>query len=113
MDRCTLVAKVRFDKGEEGMKSFVFRFVDMDGHPVVPIKTPNPFEVQIPPAATSVSAGSVLNIQPLILPSFGEYRIDLLVNEISVGSIPVFAHRFEFPQQMSQPQPPPPPQQSV
>jgi hypothetical protein len=110
VEHCAIVAKIRFDKSEEGIKFLKFTFIDSDGKPIVPIPNPQPANLQIPPQATTATIGTVLNIVPLQIPRFGDYQIDLAVNDTWVASIPLFARKIALPPHMMWPPQPPPPQ---
>lgn len=94
---CTLVAKLRFQKIEEGMKEIKFSIIDSDGKPVQPAPPAQQINIQIPSGASSASAAIVVGIHSLQIPRAGEYEIGLAVNGRQEMTVPVFVR-----------QPPPP-----
>ena len=108
--QCALVAKVRFDRSEEGLRLLTFSFVDPDGRPVTELPPLQALDVQIPPDASSLTAGTLITIQPLQFAKFGEYRVDLAVNGVLAASVPVFVRKIPPPPHLL---PPPSPQPSL
>jgi hypothetical protein len=90
---CCLVVKIRFDKIEEGTKTIKIMFVDHDGKQVFPPIEGN-VEVKIPDDHGSGTVQLVVIVQQLQLPHFGEYQIDVALDGLVVGSIPLFARPF-------------------
>jgi len=91
--QCALAIKLRFERVEEGEKRLRIALVDSDGKPVMPTidaATQVKFTDESPTATASV----VLNIQRLKLPHFGEYAVDLAVDEHHEESIPLFVARI-------------------
>jgi hypothetical protein len=91
--QCALAIKLRFERVEEGEKRLRIALVDSDGKPVMPTidaVTQVKFIDESPTATASV----VLNIQQLKLPHFGEYAVDLAVDEHHKESIPLFVARI-------------------
>lgn len=86
---CALVARLRFEKIEEGLKKIKISFVDADGNPIMPV-----METQVPvqanPWESSAIAQVVSVMSQLRLPSFGEYSIDLAVDGRQESSTPLF-----------------------
>ena len=92
--QCALAIKLRFERVEEGEKRLRIALVDSDGKPVMPTidaATQMKFTDDSPTATASV----VLNIQQLKLPHFGEYAIDVAVDERHEASIPLFVARIK------------------
>lgn len=87
---CSLVAKLRFRKIEEGVKEILFSIIDSDGKPVQPAPPPQQMNIQIPPGASSASAAIVVAIHNLQIPRAGEYEIGLAVNGRLEMTVPVF-----------------------
>ena len=91
--QCALAIKLRFERVEEGEKRLRIVLVDSDGKPVMPTidaATQVKFTDESPTATASV----VLNIQQLKLPHFGEYAVNLAVDEHHEESIPLFVARI-------------------
>jgi hypothetical protein len=87
--QCSLAIKLRFERVEEGRKRIRIAFIDSDGAPVMP-----PLEatadVQFHGEEPTVAAAMALNIHQLRLPSFGEYSIDLAVDDRQEASSPLY-----------------------
>ena len=86
--QCALALKLRFERLEEGQKRIRIAFVDSDGASVMPTLDTTT-QVQFRPDDSSATASLVLVIQQLKLPRFGEYSIDLAVDNRHEASIPL------------------------
>jgi hypothetical protein len=86
--QCALALKLRFERLEEGQKRIRIAFVDSDGASVMPALDTTT-QVQFRPDDSSATASLVLVIQQLKLPRFGEYSIDLAVDDRHEASIPL------------------------
>jgi len=86
--QCSLALKLRFERLEEGQKRIRIAFVDSDGASVMPTLDTTT-QVQFRPDDSSATASLVLVIQQLKLPRFGEYSIDLAVDDRHEASIPL------------------------
>ena len=86
--QCALALKLRFERLEEGQKRIRIAFVDSDGASVMPTLDTTT-QVQFRPDDSSATASLVLVIQQLKLPRFGEYSIDLAVDDRHEASIPL------------------------
>ena len=93
--QCSVAIKLRFERVEEGKKRLRIAFVDTDGASVMPTLDAE-IEVRFPGNDSTSTVSLALNIQQLKLPRFGEYSIDLAVDDRHEASIPLFV-------------PPPPP----
>ena len=92
---CTLAARVRFDRIEEGLKKFKISFVDSDGRLILP-SLETQILVQIPPESQNATAQIVTQLSQLILPRFGEYSIDLAIDGRQEASTPIYARQIPF-----------------
>jgi hypothetical protein len=86
--QCALAIKLRFERLEEGQKRIQIAFVDSDGTSVMPTLNTTT-QVRIGPNDSTATATLVLVIQQLKLPKFGDYSIDLAVDERHEASIPL------------------------
>jgi hypothetical protein len=86
--QCALALKLRFERLEDGQKRIRIAFVDSDGASVMPTLDTTT-QVQFRPDDSSATASLVLVIQQLKLPRFGEYSIDLAVDDRHEASIPL------------------------
>jgi hypothetical protein len=94
---CSLVAKLRFQKIEEGIKEIRFSIIDSDGTPLQPAPPPQQINIQIPSGASSASAAIVVSIHNLQVPRAGEYEIGLAVNGRLEMTVPVFVRQPSAP----------------
>ena len=90
--QCALAIKLRFERLEEGQKRIRIAFVDSDGASVMPTLDTTT-QVQFQPDDSTASASLILVLQQLRLPKFGEYSIDLAVDDRHEASIPLLVSR--------------------
>lgn len=90
--QCALAIKLRFERLEAGQKRIRIAFVDSDGASVMPTLDTTT-QVQFGPDDSTATASLVLVIQQLKLPRFGEYSIDLAVDDRHEASIPLLVSR--------------------
>jgi hypothetical protein len=90
---CSLIAKLRFRKIEEGLKEIRFSIIDSDGKPLQPSPPPQQINIQIPSGASSASAAIVVGIHNLQIPHAGEYEIGLAVNGRLEMTVPLFVRQ--------------------
>jgi len=90
---CSLVAKLRFRKIEEGVKEIRFSIIDSDGKALQPAPPPQQINIQIPSGASSASAAIVVGIHNLQIPRAGEYELGLAVNGRLEMTVPVFVRQ--------------------
>ncbi len=87
---CAIVASVRFNPSEAGQKTFKVNFIDADMKRIIPPLTaripvfeqgrhPRPFLRRI-----------ILRLKNVVLGAFGEYSIDLSIDDQHVSSMPFF-----------------------
>jgi hypothetical protein len=86
--QCAIALRVRVLRAEEGKHHLAINFIDADGRPVMPGVNAN-FEVRIPPERESVSVNLVLNIHQLRFATFGDYAVDLAIDDRSEASLPL------------------------
>jgi len=94
---CTVVAKMRFERIEEGQKALRMAIVDADGREVFPTLNSN-VQVRVPPNSPSGTLQILLEIRQLTLPHFGEYEVNVALDGRVVGSTPLFAKQIQPPQ---------------
>lgn len=92
--QCALAIKLRYERLEEGQKRIRISFIDSDGTSVMPTLD-TATHVQFPPNEPSVTSCLVLVLQQLKLPKFGEYSIDLAVDDRQEASIPLFVRQIQ------------------
>lgn len=87
--QCAVALRIRFDAIERGEHNIVVNFVNVDGQHVIPPAT-GQLRVNFPEGQTSGSANLILNIQGLRLERYGQYSIDLAIDNIHRASLPLF-----------------------
>jgi len=91
---CHIVAKLRFQKIEEGLKEIKLSIIDSDGKELQPPPPPQQVPIQITSGASSASAAIVVGIPSLQIPRPGEYEIGLAVNGRQEMTVPVFIRQM-------------------
>ena len=86
---CAVAVKMRFPSLEQGAHAIAVRFIDADGHNILP-PVNGSFAVKMPADQRSASADIVLNIQSLNLAKPGEYAMELAVDGHNTISLPLF-----------------------
>lgn len=85
---CTIAARVRFSKIEEGEHKIRINIIDADGNIAGP-DLHDTISVRIPPNEDSRIQNLILNIQGLKLERYGQYRVDLAINGRQAASVPL------------------------
>ncbi len=93
---CAIAARIRFEKIEEGSHTIRIHIIDEDGKPIGP-KLEGNVNVRIGDDVGSTATNIVLNIQRLKFEKYGQYRIDLAIDNQIMGSLPF--HVREAPNQ--------------
>jgi hypothetical protein len=86
--QCAIALRVRVQRTEEGKHHLAINFIDADGRPVMPGVNAN-FEVRIPPERESIAVNLVLNIHQLRFATFGDYAVDLAIDDHPEASLPL------------------------
>ncbi len=84
---CTVATRIRFERIEEGEHKVSINVIDQDGKSVIPRLNGN-ISVKARPDAGSSVVNLILNLQRLKFENYGEYRIDLAIDEKLEGSLP-------------------------
>lgn len=95
---CAIVARIRFEKVEEGNHSVRIQIIDEDGNNIGP-KLEGNMPVRTRPGHDSMGANLILNIQRLEFKQYGQYRIDLAIDNKIEGSLPF--HVTEIPKNIN------------
>lgn len=85
---CAIVARIRFDKAEEGEHSIRINIMDEDGVSTGP-KPQGKISVRVPDASGTSVANLILNIRGLEFKRYGKYWIDLDVDGTILASLPL------------------------
>jgi hypothetical protein len=89
---CALAIEMRFERNEDGLKKIKISFIDADGKSIMPaIETQ--LVVRIAPNEVHAKLQAVVLIPQLTIPKFGEYSIDLVIDEQQVTSTSVFVRQ--------------------
>lgn len=89
IQRCAVVARLRFHRVEEGTHKLRVSVADADGRSVIP-NIEAQVAVPFPEHAQSATFNLVVNINGLKLESFGEYTTDIAVDGMHLGSLPLY-----------------------
>ncbi len=92
--QCSLAMKLRFERVEEGRKRIRIAFIDSDGATVMPSLEATA-DVQFRGEDATATVSLALNIHQLRLPRFGEYSIDLAVDDRQEASSPLYVSRVQ------------------
>ncbi len=93
---CSVATRVRFPKDEGGSHSVKINIIDEDGKSIGP-KLEGNINVHIRDDVNSTATNIVLNIQGLKFEKYGQYRVDLAIDNEIMGSLPI--HVIEIPNQ--------------
>jgi len=85
---CAVAARIRFEKIEEGSHTIRIHIIDEDGKSIGP-KLQGNINLSIGDDVDSRVANIVLNIQRLTFEKYGQYRIDLAIDNQIKGSLPL------------------------
>ena len=94
---CAVAMRVRFEKIENGSHPVRIQIIDEDGKSIGPDLQAS-VNINIGPDADSTVTNLILNIQRLKLEKFGQYRIDLAIDNQIKGSLPFYVK--EVPNQV-------------
>jgi hypothetical protein len=86
---CAVAARIRFNKIEEGSHPIRIQIIDEDGKSIGP-KLEGNVNIRIGGDTDSTVANIVLNIQRLKFEKYGQYRIDLAIDNQIKGSLPIY-----------------------
>ncbi len=93
---CAIAARIRFEKIEEGSHTIRIHIIDEDGKSIGP-KLEGNVNVRIGDDVDSTATNIVLNIQRLKFEKYGQYRIDLAIDNQIMASLPF--HVKDIPNQ--------------
>jgi hypothetical protein len=86
---CAIAVRVRFFKVEEGEHSLKLAITDQDGLLIVP-PINGDFSIGMAPDAVSYAQNLIFNLQALEFPHFGDYSINLHIDNKLIDSLPVY-----------------------
>ncbi len=86
---CAVTLRVRFESDEQGQHKVMVSFVDLDGNHIIQPAN-GTIAVNFSEKTRSRAANLILNIQNLKLQKYGEYAIDLAIDNRREKSLPLF-----------------------
>ena len=84
---CTVALRIRFEISEEGSHPVKILVIDEDAKPAGP-KLEGNINVKVSEGKDSMIANLVLNIQRLKFDKYGQYRIDLTIDNQTMTDLP-------------------------
>jgi hypothetical protein len=85
---CVVAFKFRFEHGEAGEKKIEVRIADLDGQAIAK-PLPLGFVPQFSDGVICATAQNFFELRQLKIPRPGEYRIEMIVNDVEFAAIPV------------------------
>ena len=85
--QCAVALRMRFQKIEEGTHTLTLHIVNEDGVMVIPALN-GQFVVQMPGTEREGTINVVLNLQGLNFTAYGQYEVNLAIDNINPKSIP-------------------------
>ncbi len=89
---CAIACRIRFDRSEEGEHAMKINVIDMDGKDIMPAMN-GKINVRIGPDVESNAVNLILNLQGMRLEKYGEYQIDLAIDEGHQASLPFYVRQ--------------------
>ena len=89
---CSVAARIRFERIEEGKHKVKLQMIDEDGKSIGP-KLSGGINVRFGEDLDLVVTNFVLNIQRLKFEKYGKYRIDLAIDGKIVSSLPFIVRK--------------------
>jgi hypothetical protein len=91
-----VAARLRFEAHEEGARTVALSFIDSDGQRVIPHLRAQ-FTVKIQPHESSATLNYVMVIPQIKFARFGDYQIDLAVDDKVEATIPLYVRQRAAP----------------
>ncbi len=85
---CTVAARLRYSRVEEGEHKIKINLIDADGNPAGPVLE-REISLKVNENDNSGVRNIILNIQGLRLGNFGDYRIDFAIDNRLEASLPL------------------------
>jgi len=85
---CSIAARIRFSKIEAGDHTVKIFIIDADGNSIGP-KLEGGISVRIGDDADAVAVNLILNMQNLEFQQYGQYQIDLAIDDTVQASLPL------------------------
>lgn len=90
---CAVVLRLRFSRIEEGNHKIKINFINEDGKMIIP-SLDQTIVVRFRHGFDSTAANLVINLQGVKFDSFGEYRIDLAIDNREEASLPFYVRQI-------------------
>jgi hypothetical protein len=87
-----VAARLRFEAHEEGARTVALSFIDSDGQRVMPLLRAQ-FSVKVQPNEPSATLNYVMVVPQIKLPRFGDYQIDLSVDDKVEATLPLYVRQ--------------------
>jgi hypothetical protein len=91
-----VAARLRFEPHEEGARTVSLSFIDSDGQRVMPLLRAQ-FTVKVQPNEPSATLNYVMVIPQIKFARFGDYQIDLAVDDKVEATIPLYVRQRATP----------------
>jgi hypothetical protein len=85
---CTIAARLRYSRVEEGNHKIKINLIDADGNPAGPVLE-REISLKVNENDNSGVRNIILNIQGLRLENFGDYRIDFAIDNRLEANLPL------------------------
>ena len=90
--QCAVALRIRFSKVEEGKHSLTLHIVDNDGNMIIPPLN-GEFGIQLAGNDRQGAINLVLNLQGLPFSRYGEYAVNLVIDNRELDSLPFWIKR--------------------
>ena len=91
-----VAARIRFEPQQEGAKSISLSFIDSGGRRVMPLLRAQ-FHLKVQANESSATLNDVMVIPQVKVARFGDYQIDLAVDDKVEATIPLYLRRAVSP----------------
>ncbi len=91
-----IAARLRFEAHEEGTRTLVLSFIDSDGQRVIPLLRAQ-LTVKVAPNEPTATVNYVMVLPQLKLARFGDYQVDLAVDDKVEASVPLYVRQRTTP----------------
>jgi hypothetical protein len=91
--QCAVALRLRFSRIEQGSHRLALHIVDADGRLIIP-QLDGEFAFQLSETDRQGSINLVLNLQGLTFNDFGEYAVNLAIDNRELGSIPFWVKKL-------------------
>jgi hypothetical protein len=84
-----IVARVRFERSEQGTHKVTAMVIDEDGK-IIGNFIGDDIPIGLPPNSDALRANFLVRINGFVLPKFGEFRVDLVIDGLQAAQIPLY-----------------------